>query len=197
VAKRDQARRKLLRKDTRPIKVVGREKREFWERIETKPVRIGVARNHGKKWTKDQIKRIITANPENDTYQTLAAELGRSDGSVRLIRTWAGHMLKGEYEQDWRRWVESTDPRVRANKHDRILIYEVLEELGYFDLSISQQFKLARPLPQPRAGWRGDRTGEALRRRRSRVAQVQARLIRANEEATHDDRSRGPDGQDS
>jgi hypothetical protein len=66
-----------------------------------------------------------------------------------------------------------------------ILIHRVLKERGYLGLPIAEQFRLARPLPQPRAGWRGDRTGEALRRRKRQVQQIQARIrmLRSVEEA--------------
>jgi hypothetical protein len=172
----------LLARDTTPIRAVPRQKREWWERL-GKPVSISVGRNHGQRWSEEDIERIILASPERDTYQSLAAELGRSDGAVRKMRTWAGHILKGEYAEQWGSWVESDDRRVRANKHDVILLHKVLKERGYLDLPITEQFRLARPLPQPRAGWRGDRTGEALRRRKQRVRQIQALIAGKAEEA--------------
>ena len=173
----------LLQKDTRPIRLVAHGKREFWEKIGAEPVLLMGRKNHGKRWTEEHILRIITADPEVDTYGALAEGLGRSDGAVRLIRAWAGHILRGEYEEQWRAWVESEDPKVRANKHDKILVYKVLKEHGYFDLPVTEQFRLARPLRQPRGGWRGDRTGEAIRRRNRRVAEIQARVMRMVEDS--------------
>ena len=174
----------LLPKDRRPIRLVPRRKREYWERLK-RDVDIWRGENHGKRWSEDDIERIIAASPETDTYRALAEELGRSDGAVRFVKTWAGHILKGEYAEQWETWVQSDDPHLRAHKHDVILIHRVLKERGYLDLPIAEQFRLARPLPQPRVGWRGDRTGEALRRRKRQVEQIQARIrmLRSVEEA--------------
>lgn len=168
----------LLPKDARPIRLVPGRKRELWERLE-RPVRVSRSPNHGKRWSEEDIERIIRATPETDTYEALAKELGRSDGAIRHVKMWAGHILKGEYVDKWGTWTESQDRHLRANKHDVILVHMVLKERGYLDLPITEQFRLARPLNQPRSGWRGDRTGEAIRRRNRRLDEIRAGITRA------------------
>ena len=177
----------LLEKNTRPIEIVPRHKRQVWEDLHHRRVRADKPPNQWKKWSEEDIERIIIASPETDTYQNLAQELGRSDGAIRRVRVWAGHILKGEYVDQWSAWVESDDPKIRANKHDVILIHKVLKERGHLDLPVSEQFRLAEPLPQPRGGWRGDRTGEASRRRRKRVRELQVRVAEL-EQGVADDR---------
>lgn len=162
--------RRLLRKNDRPIRVVRKDKRSVFQKIEDNRVaQLHVPDKHGKRWSPEDIKRVLAANPETDTYAGLAAELRRTDGAIRRVRTWASHILRGEYEDRWHAWVTSTDRRIKANKHDVILIHAVLTALGYLVLPITEQFKLARPLDQPSRGWRGDRTGKALRARRQRT----------------------------
>jgi len=165
--------------------LVPRHKREFWERLE-KDVRLQRPPKQGKRWSEDEIERIIRAAPETDTYQSLAKELGRSDGAVRRMKVWVGHILRGEYADKWGAWIASDDPRVRANKHDVILVHKVLKEKGFLDLPVTEQFQLARPLPQPHGGWRGDRTGEALRRRKKRLQDLRARITGMRQEASSD-----------
>ncbi len=82
------------------------------------------------------------------------------------MRMWACHILKGEYADKWMDWIETLDPHVRANKHDVILVHQVLKEIGFLDLPVVEQFRLATPLPQPTASWRGDGTQYAVRRLR-------------------------------
>ncbi len=165
------SKQQLLRKDARPLRVTDKDKRSVFHKVEENRVaQLGIPEKHGKRWSEEDVARVVSATPENDTYRELAAELGRSDGAIRHVRAWAGHILRGEYEDKWRAWIASTDSRVRANKHDVILIHSVLRSLGYLDRPVTEQFRLARPLGQPSGSWRGDRTGRALRARRQRTA---------------------------
>jgi hypothetical protein len=183
-----QDRADFLEKNTLPIRIVPRRKRQLWEDSKSHSVHADRPPKHGDKWSEEDILRIVLAKPGTDTYQDLAKELGRSDGAVRRMRVWASHILKGEYADRWLAWVESSDPKTRANKHDVILIYKVLKEAGYLDLSVTEQFRLAQPLPQPRGGWRGDRTGEASRRRRKEFLKLQALVGQVQKEGTDGDR---------
>lgn len=183
--------RRLLRKNDRPIKVTRNDKRSVFQKIaENRVAQLHIPEKHGKRWSAEDITRVLAANPETDTYAGLAAELRRTDGAIRRVRTWASHILRGEYEDKWHAWVTSTDPRIKANKHDVILIHEVLGKLGYLDLPVTEQFKLGRPLDQPSGGWRGDRTGKALRARRQRtVGALRAILALKEEEKLEPSRS--------
>ena len=126
------------------------------------------------RWTEAEIERIIRADPDTESYQSLAKELERTPGAVRKVRVWAGHILKGQYWDSWWSWVNSADPRVRSRRHDVIMIHHLLEKIGFLALPVVEQRRLARELPQPGGAWRGDRTSQALRQHRLRTGSAPA-----------------------
>lgn len=159
--------RRGLSEDADPIRLIRRARREALSGLPSPTdVSIDVAPRFRARWTEEEVEKVIKASPEEQDCAGVARELGRTPGAVRHMRTWACHILKGEYADKWAAWVVADDPKVRANKHDVILVYQVLRKLGFLDLPVVEQHRLAKPLPQPRAGWRGDRTQEALRRQR-------------------------------
>lgn len=158
----------LLTEDPSPIKLVPRAKRVAL----AEHVRPDKSPRFRARWTEDEIEQVIQADPKSEDYVSLANRLGRTWGGVRRVRVWAGHILKDEYTDEWEPWILSEDPKIRANKHDVILIHKVLSERGYLDLPVVTQFEYARPLRQPTRGGRGDRTAAALRRERENIAKI-------------------------
>src|SRR5262245_17276041 len=85
----------LLPKDEQPIKLVSAERRKFWEQIPTE-AKIDTAPKWRKKWSDEEVRRVLTADPSTDSYVSLANELHRSPGSIRVRRAQMIAILRGE-----------------------------------------------------------------------------------------------------
>lgn len=142
------------------LKVVDASRRRFWERM-AEEVEIEVAEQFRKKWTLAGTARVILADP-SETYDAVAKELGRSPGAVRYRRMAMIHLLRDEHGAPERVTAYIEDPKANHKFHDYFQVHEVLTNLGYYELPVSEQFVIAQPLFQPSASWRGDGTAAAL-----------------------------------
>jgi hypothetical protein len=143
-----------------PLKIVDASRREFWERL-VDEVEIETAGKFRKRWTLAETVRVVRASP-SETYTDVANELDRSPGAIRFRRQAMIHLLRDEHGAMDRVRAYRDDPKANHRYHDYAQIHETLENLGYFDLPVSQQFELAQPLQQPSAAWRGDGTSAVL-----------------------------------
>lgn len=142
------------------LKVVDASRRKFWEQMADE-IEIEVADQFRKRWTLPATARVILADP-NETYDEVAKELGRSPGAVRYRRMAMVHLLRDEHGAPDRVGAYIEDPKANHKFHDYVQVHQVLENLGYYDLLVSEQFELAKPLRQPSPSWRGDGTAAAL-----------------------------------
>jgi hypothetical protein len=139
---------------------VSAERRRFWEQLR-EHVEVQAAEKFGKKWTELETLRVIAATPD-ETYEALAAELGRSPGAVRYRRMAMVHLLRHEHGAPERVGAFLDDPKTYHKQADYAQVHRVLEEYGYYARPIREQFALAQPLLQPSSSWRGDGTSAAL-----------------------------------
>lgn len=163
--------RGLLKEDHSPIKLVPEADRDWWEKL-SEPARAHFAERRGKRWTDEETLRVIEANPDEDDYYLLGAELGRSPGALRIRRSHMIHLLRDEYGHIDKATAYETDPKQHHRYADIAHVARLLRENGYFNLPVGEQFRLARHLNQPGTSWRGDRTGEVLRRRRQAMSDL-------------------------
>jgi len=151
----------LLPRDDSPIKLVPLEKRKFWEEIPAE-VPIEKAVRWREKWTDDEVRRLLEADPANCSYEALGAELGRSPGALRIRRSQMIHIIRGDpYAMEY---VESTDHK----RADWRQVHKVMKAQGVLDLPVTEQFKLAVHLQQPNPSWRGDHTQAVLKEKKDR-----------------------------
>jgi hypothetical protein len=151
----------LLPKDESPLKLVPSEKRRFWDQIPGEPT-IETATRYREKWTDDEVRRLVSADPVTESYESLARELGRSPGALRIRRSQMIHILRGEpYAMEF---VESTDHK----RADWRQVNKVLQEMGILDLPVTEQFRLAVHLQQPSASYRGDFTQTVLKEKKAK-----------------------------
>lgn len=149
----------LLPKDESPIKLVPRERREFWQQIPSE-ADIGKAPRYRAKWSEEEVKRLIRADPAKESYKSLSQEMGRSPGALHWRRDLMIRILRGEpYALEY----------VASNDHKRAdwrQVHKVLKNLGYLDLPVVEQFSLAVHLQQPSTSWRGDYTQTVLKEKK-------------------------------
>jgi hypothetical protein len=143
-----------------PLKVVPAAKRKAWQEL-AREVTLDVPRQFRRKWTRTETARVILADPA-ESYAELAEELGRSPGAVRYRRMAMIHLIRDEHGAQERVKKYRGDPAEHHKHHDYHQVDQLLRELGIYELPISQQFEIAQPLQQPRAGWRGDGLGAAV-----------------------------------
>jgi hypothetical protein len=153
-------RERKLQFNPQALKIVDARKRKFWEQL-AHEVEIDVAEQFRKKWTLAATARVILADPA-ETYEEVATELGRSPGAVRYRRMAMVHLLRDEHGAPERVQAYIADPKANHKFHDYYQVHQVLLNLGYYELPVSEQFRLAQPLRQPKASWRGDGTAAAL-----------------------------------
>jgi len=153
-------RRRRLQVNPKALEVVPAEARKFWERI-ADDVELDIAQKFRKKWTIAETTRVVVASPD-ETYEGVAAELGRSPGAVRYRRQAMIHLIREEHGAPERVHAYRQDPKTNHKFHDYHQVHEVLEQLGVYDLPVAQQFALAQPLRQPSKGWRGDGSSAVL-----------------------------------
>lgn len=153
-------RARRLQINPEPLKIVDASRRAFWERL-AHEVEIETAGKFRKRWSLSETVRVVTADP-SETYSDLAKELDRSPGGIRFRRQAMIHLLRDEHGAMDRVRAYREDPKANHRYHDYAQIHETLENLGWLELPVSQQFELAQPLRQPSAAWRGDGTSAAL-----------------------------------
>jgi hypothetical protein len=172
----------LLAEDHSEIKVVPAEDRQWWDGL-TGPARARVASNYRKKWTDEETRQLVLADPDSDDYYELAARMGRTPGGLRWRRSAMVHLLRDEYGSIPKAQAYLDDPKQHHKWADIGQVYRVMRELGLFDLPVHEQFALARHLPQPTGSWRGDGTSGVMRDRATLASEIQARLAVARERA--------------
>lgn len=178
---RREDRRGLLAEDHSEIKLVPAEDRQWWDGL-TEPARARVASNYRKKWTDEETRLLVLADPDCDDYYELAARMGRTPGGLRWRRSAMVHLLRDEYDSVPKAQAYLDDPKQHHKWADIGQVYRIMRELGLFDLPVHEQFALARHLPQPTGSWRGDGTSEVMRDRASQASEIQARLAIAREQ---------------
>ena len=162
-------RKGLLPKDHSPIKLVSAEKREFWQQIPGE-ANIETAPQWRAKWSDDDVKKVILAHPGKGNYESLAKELGRSPGAVRLRRAQMINILRGDPYA--REYVESSDHK----RADWRQVHRVLKDMGYLELPVTEQFRSAVHLDQPSPSWRGDFTQTVLKGKRARRLHIREKI---------------------
>lgn len=167
--------RGLLSEDYSDIKLVPASERDWWQRLDS-PAKMRFAERRRKKWTDDETQLLILADPDEDDYYELAAELGRSPGAVRMRRSQMVHLLRDDYGYPDKAKAYLEDPKTHHKFADIGQVYVNLERLGFFELPVHEQLARARHLKQPSNGWRGDHAEEVLRGRRASADSVRARL---------------------
>jgi len=168
----------LLSEDHSEIKLVPAADREWWSRLnDTAKARF--AARHRKKWTDEETRRLIEADPDDEDYYALGAETGRGPGALRARRSQMIHLLRDEYGYLEKAHAYFDDPKLNHKWADIGQVYRVLEELGYFKLAVHEQFERARHLRQPSESWRGDNSFAVEREQRVHAEAVKARLREA------------------
>src|SRR5437899_11951169 len=151
----------LLPEDPSDIRVVPNARRDWWGKVK-REARINFAPKFGKKWSDAEVERVINADPDSDTYSSIALELNRSPGSMRRKR----HIMV-----DILREPSDAIERAKSGFHkyaDYRQVHELLQRLGKLDLPLAVRFRISQPLPQPREGWRGDGSMEVKTAQRRR-----------------------------
>lgn len=143
-----------------PLRVVPAAYRKAWEDL-AKEVALDIPEGFRRKWTRAETARVILAD-SSESYDDLAAELGRTAGAIRYRRMAMIHLVRDEYDAGERVQQYRSDPKAHHKHHDYHQIDELLRDLGIFKMPVSHQLAIAQPLQQPRAGWRGDGTSAAL-----------------------------------
>lgn len=163
------------------LRLVPAEKREFWEKL-AKDAEINIASQFGKRWTMLATLTVILATPD-ETYEDVARALNRSPGAVRYRRQAMIHLLRDEHSAVDRVEAYRSDPKKYHKWSDYAQVAEAIEQLGYFDLPVREQFSLAVPLGQPSKSWRGDGSSAALAQRKSRDGSLKEEVRRLLDEA--------------
>jgi hypothetical protein len=163
----------LLTPDYTDIKLVPPEARDWWQRLDD-GAKARFAERHNKRWTDDETQQLILADPDGEDYYSLAAKMGRSPGALRTRRNYMIYILRDQYDcvEKARRYL--SEPKRFHKWADIGQVFAHIQELGWLDLPVSEQFAFARELRQPRKGWRGDNSSKVLRERRQRARAVQA-----------------------
>jgi hypothetical protein len=160
--------RGLLREDHTEIKLVRAEDREWWSRL-NKGARARLAQKWRTKWTDEETRQLIEADPAADDYYTLGALMGRTPGSLRIRRSMMIHLLRDEYEHVAKAEAYEADSKQHHRWADIGQVHRVLKDLGYYNKLVSEQFDLAQHLQQPNGSWRGDGTSAVVKSRRAQA----------------------------
>ncbi|GGL98427.1 hypothetical protein GCM10010129_47660 [Streptomyces fumigatiscleroticus] len=163
------------------LRFVPAEKRDFWEKL-AEDVEINIASQFGKRWTMLATLRVILASPD-ETYEEVARVLNRSPGAVRYRRQAMIHLLRDEHSAVDRVEAYRSDPKAFHKYSDYAQVAEALEQLGYFDMPVREQFALAVPLGQPSKSWRGDGSSAALAQRKNTYSSLKEEVRRLLDEA--------------
>jgi hypothetical protein len=160
--------RGLLREDHSEIKLVGAEDRDWWEKL-SKGARARLAEKWRTKWTDEETRQLIEADPETNDYFTLGALMARTPGSLRIRRSMMIHLLRDEYEHVAKAEAYEADPKTHHRWADIGQVHRLLTEMSYYEKPVFEQFELARHLRQPNGSWRGDGTSQVVKSRKAQV----------------------------
>ncbi|GAA4003202.1 hypothetical protein [Streptomyces plumbiresistens] len=163
------------------LRLVPAERRDFWEKLAA-DVEINIASQFGKRWTMLATLTVILASPD-ETYEDVASALNRSPGAIRYRRQAMIHLLRDEHSAVDRVEAYRSDPKKFHKYSDYAQVADALEQLGYFELPVREQFALAVPLGQPTSSWRGDGSSAALTQRKGRDSSLKEEVARLLDEA--------------
>jgi len=169
--------RGLLSEDRSEINLVPASDREWWAQLSA-AAKVRFAALHGKKWSDEETRKLILADPDQADYYDLGADMGRSPGALRARRSQMIHLLKDEYGYPAKARAYLEDKRTNHRYADIGQVYLMLQELGLTDRPVHEQFAMARHLRQPTKGWRGDNSGAILRERKARLSDLKQTLGR-------------------
>ncbi|MDQ6949595.1 MAG: hypothetical protein M3256_25945, partial [Actinomycetota bacterium] len=139
--------RRRLEVNPEALRVVPAARRQFWEQLKD-DVQIDVAEKFRKRWTPLETVRVITATPD-ETYEEVAADLGRSPGAVRYRRQAMIHLLRQEHGAPERVAAYLANPKGNHKQHDYYQVHKTLDDYGYYSRPVNEQWSLAKPLRQP------------------------------------------------
>lgn len=179
---RPDAGRGLLKEDRSEIKVVPAKDRDWWQQL-SEPAKAKFAERHGKKWTDEETRQLIQADPDKDGYYELAARMGRAPGALRVRRSQMIHILRDEYGYIAKAKQYLEDPKTHHKVADIGQVYRVMDELGILNMPVTDQWAMARHLRAPAGGWRGDNSSAVLRQRRTQAAELVQRVAVLREQA--------------
>jgi hypothetical protein len=160
--------RGLLREDHSEIKLVRAEDRDWWVKLST-GARVRLAEKWRTKWTDEETRQLIEADPAADDYFTLGALMGRTPGSLRIRRSMMIHLLRDEYEHVAKAEAYEADPKTHHKWADIGQVHRLLKEMSYYKKPVFEQFELARHLRQPNGSWRGDGTSHVVKSRKAQA----------------------------
>lgn len=163
------------------LRLVPAGRREFWEKL-AEDVEIHTASQFGMRWTTLATLTVILATPD-ETYEDVARSLHRSPGAIRYRRQAMIHLLRDEHSAVDRVESYKSDPKKYHKYSDYAQVAEAIENLGYFELPVREQFALAVPLGQPSKSWRGDGSSAALAQKRGRDGSLKEEVRRLLDEA--------------
>jgi hypothetical protein len=170
----------LLSEDHSEIKLVPTSDRDWWAKLSV-GAKARFAARHRKKWTDDETKQLILADPETDDYYELGAQMGRGPGALRARRSQMIHLLREEYEYPEKAAAYSSDPKANHKFADIAQVYRLLAELKILELPVHKQFAMARHLKQPSNSWRGDNSFAVEREDKARVRVLRQSLDGSSE----------------
>ncbi len=157
----------LLSEDHSEIKLVPAKDREWWDKLGA-GAKARFAARHRKKWTDEETRQLILADPDTEDYYQLGARMGRGPGALRARRSQMIHLLREEYSYVERANAYFDDPKANHKFADVGQVYRLLGELEILDLPVNEQFKMARHLKQPSNSWRGDNTSAVEQEEKAR-----------------------------
>src|SRR5438309_913732 len=117
--------RGLLIEDRSEIKLVPASEREWWSGL-SDAAKAKFAALHGKKWSDEETRRLVLADPDETDYYALGAEMGRSPGALRARRSQMIHILKDEYGYPAKARAYFEDKRANHRLADIGQVYRVL-----------------------------------------------------------------------
>src|SRR4051795_1292485 len=167
--------RGLLAEDHSDIRLVPDADRDWWLGL-SKGARGRFAGKYRTKWTDEETRELVLADPDADDYYTLGARMARSPGALRMRRSMMVHLLRHDYDYPAKAAAYEADPKAHHKWADIGQVHRVLLELGWYDLPVYEQFERARHLKQPHGGWRGDGTSYVARAQKVTAEDLKARL---------------------
>jgi hypothetical protein len=175
----------LLSEDRSEIRIVADDERSWFERL-PEAAKLRFAERRNKKWTDEETRELVLADPGTTDYYELAEKLGRSPGALRIRRSHMIHLLRDEYDYVAKAEAYLADQKAHHKVADIGQVYRIIKELGWFEIPVSQQFERARHLRQPSGSWRGDGSSAVLRERKARAADMRDRLAELRREVPRD-----------
>jgi hypothetical protein len=165
----------LLSEDHSEIKLVPARDREWWGKLSA-GAKARFAARHRKKWTDEETKQLILADPDSDDYYQLGAQMGRGPGALRARRSQMIHLLREEYDYVQKAAAYFADPKENHKFADIGQVYRLLGELKILEMPVHKQFAMARHLKQPSNSWRGDNSSAVEREEKARARALQQSL---------------------